>query len=155
MVLAPSPRCDFVFTHSARSIRSSRSSSECDIPFRRTVFVQSAFTVKVLNQCNTLPDDLRCCSSPYLQNKPEKMIKSCSCLYSLTLKSGLYYQFLILQADTCHVLLCVALLPLQCVPCVCSAFFEFQIAMCPVFFVKAARRLKHGLHSGVIMCFFI
>lgn len=63
--LAPPPLCDFVYARSLNSIRSTRISSirDCHISFRRTVFGQSAFSVKASNQWNALPDDVRSSSS--------------------------------------------------------------------------------------------
>ena len=63
--LAPPPLRDFVQSRSVDPIRSLRRSSmqDCTVPFRRTAFGQSAFSVKATNQWNTLPDDVRSCSS--------------------------------------------------------------------------------------------
>ena len=63
--LAPPPLCDFLYTRSVSSIRSSRISSirDCIIPFRCTAFAQSAFSVKAAIQWNALPDDTKNYSS--------------------------------------------------------------------------------------------
>ena len=64
-MVCPPPLCDFVFTRSVSSIRSSRISSiqDCSISFCRTVFGKSAFSVKATTQWNVLPDDMKSCSS--------------------------------------------------------------------------------------------
>lgn len=96
--LSPPQLRDFVYTRSPSSVCSARLSSVrgCNIPLHRTIFGQSAFTLKASIQWNTLPDDVRSCSSlSTFKNQAEKMSKSCSAVYSLALKSGLYNWFLI------------------------------------------------------------
>ncbi len=63
--LAPLPLCDFVYNRSVDSVGSSRISSTQDsnTPFQCTAFGQCAFSVKTTNQWNTLPDNVKSCSS--------------------------------------------------------------------------------------------
>lgn len=63
--LAPPPLCDFVHIRPTNSIRATRTVSalDCVKPFRYTVFGQSSFSVKAITQWNSLPEEMRRCSS--------------------------------------------------------------------------------------------
>ena len=63
--LAPPPLRQFVHFRSEQSIKSTRISStrDCSVPFRRSSFGQSAFTVKATTQWNALPDSIKNCDS--------------------------------------------------------------------------------------------
>ena len=63
--LAPPPLLQFVNFRSLDSIKSTRISSfrDCHVPFRRTAFGQSAFSVKATTQWNALPNDIKNCDS--------------------------------------------------------------------------------------------
>ncbi len=76
--LAPTPLRQFVHFRPEQSIKSTRISSirDCSVPFRRSAFGQSAFSVKAITQSNALPDSIKNCDSiRSFKNKLKNLLK--------------------------------------------------------------------------------